>query len=228
MQSGPSICQARVGLRLGPRSKSNTLTTPASKSDYQNDPRMSTCRHTRVIRVSVDCAYSPENAHHFIRSWTLRTLFSEDNYLLLHKKQRKMRYLHVVGLETGRPQENAVHAKMEAQDSIFTSCSTLGLYPARRSDMKICNLFLRKAKSAKRLTIYPQTQDYDRRSLRELHDSAASHGLLSKTLFAHMLPFEECTPLAHVTNLTLQDVHLRHCAQSYCRLFDVTMSTISR
>jgi len=44
-------------------------------------------------------------------------------------------------------------------------------------------------------------------------------GLISRTLFGHMQPFEKCTALT-LRELTLQKIHLRYATDTYCKVID--------
>ncbi|KAG9633867.1 hypothetical protein KCU64_g15634, partial [Aureobasidium melanogenum] len=59
---------------------------------------------------------------------------------------------------------------------------------------------------------------------RELNDTPIGPGLVNRTMFRHLLPFDKITnpPFAHLHTLRLVDVGLRHCAESYGRLIDFT------
>lgn len=44
-------------------------------------------------------------------------------------------------------------------------------------------------------------------------------GLITRTIFGHMQPFEKCKPLA-LRDLTMQKIHLRYAAETYCKVID--------
>lgn len=55
---------------------------------------------------------------------------------------------------------------------------------------------------------------------RTLIDSANEPGLLTRTLFQHMLPFDKCHPFKALTALRLQNVNLRNSRITWCRVID--------
>lgn len=56
----------------------------------------------------------------------------------------------------------------------------------------------------------------------ELNDTATAPGLLTSTLFSHMLPFDACTPFANLKSLRLHRISLRYCSDSWCKVIDFT------
>lgn len=63
---------------------------------------------------------------------------------------------------------------------------------------------------------------------RELSDSATGPGLLTRTMFAHLMPFEKCTPFANLTSLRIHCLNLRHCAETWCKVVDFNKLQILR
>lgn len=61
-------------------------------------------------------------------------------------------------------------------------------------------------------------------SARELNDGPTGPGLVTRTLFSHLLPFDskKCQPFAHLHSLRLVEIGLRHCADTYGRFIDFT------
>jgi hypothetical protein len=152
-------------------------------------------------------------------SWHPWSPFLADNLLLLYKKQRCMEWLEGIALDRD------VLPELEKQsdfDQIFTKTRRLGLYPDSRDVLNFCAGLLKRTKKLEKLTLHASfDEDTDRTPIpsRELNDSSTDLGLITRTMFGHMQPFEKCTPLS-LKDLTLQKVNLRYAANSYCKFID--------
>ncbi|KAF4301522.1 hypothetical protein GTA08_BOTSDO10903 [Botryosphaeria dothidea] len=147
-------------------------------------------------------------------SWHPWQPFSADNLLLLYRKQRQMTWLEGISLDKNilEQLENSDDLKRIAEHT-----RTLGLYPDSGEVLDLCNILLQKNKKVDKLIVnasfHPAMSSF---SPRELHDSSTGPGLITSRLFGHMIPLEHCKPLA-LTELTLQNVHLRYSAETWCR-----------
>ncbi|KAF2147220.1 uncharacterized protein K452DRAFT_323392 [Aplosporella prunicola CBS 121167] len=147
-------------------------------------------------------------------SWHPWQPFSADNLLLLYRKQRRMTWLEAISLD-----KNILDQLEDSSDlaCIEEHTRTLGLYPDSRGVLDLCNTLIRKNRRVENLIINASFNPADAGfSARELHDSSTGPGLITSKLFGHMQPLEQCKPLA-LTELTLQRVHLRYSADTYCR-----------
>ena len=162
-------------------------------------------------------------------SWCPWRPFSTDNLLLLYRKQRKMKCLEAMDVDRDVLPELKKNEKMS--EETFSCARKLALYPENRQTLKLSQFFVqRMADMLEELTVHTNFHErHDPRDRspngddiepRELNDSATIPGLLSRTIFGHMLPFEECAPFANLTSLRLHRVNLRYCADTWCKFVD--------
>lgn len=122
-----------------------------------------------------------------------------------------------------------LQAKPAEYDALFTNCRRLAFYPETRDTLDLCNSFLVKTKNIEEIIVHT---NFDYRSptipARELNDSATGPGLITRSIFKHMLPFDKCTPMAGLKALRLHKVNLRHCADTYCRIVDFANLSVLR
>ena len=119
------------------------------------------------------------------------------------------------------------------QANIFPHTRKLALYPENRTTLRLCEYFVQKtAENLDELIIHtnfgelPDHRDPSTHGTfieaRELNDSATAPGLLTSTIFSHMLPFETCRPFQNLISVRLHKVSLRHCVDTWCRVIDFT------
>ncbi|TKA77296.1 hypothetical protein B0A55_04336 [Friedmanniomyces simplex] len=168
-------------------------------------------------------------------SWCPWEPFSTDNLLLLYRKQRRLKWLEVMDLD--RDALPAIKKNARLQETLFACAKTLALYPENRETLELSQHFVeRTAEGLEELIIHANFETNDLREhsmpplptgqpidMRELNDSATGPGLLTRTVFRHMLPFETCTPFKNLTSLRLHRVSLRHCADTWCMFIDFTL-----
>ncbi|KAF2853689.1 hypothetical protein T440DRAFT_285951 [Plenodomus tracheiphilus IPT5] len=152
-------------------------------------------------------------------SWHPWTPFSGDNLVLLYKKQRRMKWMESISLDREVLWELQQVPDIE---KIFENVRKIGLYPDTREVMEFCHFLLKHTAHRKldKITLHASFDEHDTSiTSRELNDSATAPGLLTSTMFSHMLPFSKCTPIA-LKEITLQKIHLRYAAETYCKLID--------
>lgn len=152
-------------------------------------------------------------------SWHPWSPFSGDNLVLLYKKQRRMKWMESISLDRDVLGELQ---KIPNIETIFENVQKIGLYPDTREVMEFCQFLLRHTTNRKleKITLHASFDEHETDiTARELNDSATAPGLLTSTMFSHMLPFSKCTPIA-LKEITLQKVHLRYAAETYCKLID--------
>ncbi|KAL1616554.1 hypothetical protein UCDDS831_g01454 [Diplodia seriata] len=156
-------------------------------------------------------------------SWHPWQPFSAENLLLLYRKQRQMTWLEGISLDRNILDQLEHSGDLE---HIAEHTRTLGLYPDSGEVLDLCNILLRKNKKVDKLIVnasfHPAVSPF---SPRELHDSSTGPGLITSRLFGHMIPLDHCKPLA-LTELTLQKVHLRYSAETWCRA--IKFSTLKK
>ncbi|EMC95885.1 hypothetical protein BAUCODRAFT_507579 [Baudoinia panamericana UAMH 10762] len=157
-------------------------------------------------------------------SWCPWERFSADNMLLLYKKQRKMKWLEAFDLDRDILPELKKNTKL--QDGVFSCVRKLALYPENQATLQLCHFFVEKISDVlEEMMIQADFEPHDQiptLSLRDINDTATGPGLLSRTIFSHMLPFEQCTPFRSLTALRLHQISLRHSADTWCRIVKFT------
>ncbi|KXT13451.1 hypothetical protein AC579_4246 [Pseudocercospora musae] len=163
-----------------------------------------------------------EEFSYYRNSWCPWRPFSTDNLLLLYKRQRKMKWLEVMDLDRDVLPELKKNAKL--QQNMFTHARKLALYPENRETLNLSGYFVEKCKDQlEELIVHCHWHDLNSGSnieSRELNDSATEPGLLLRSIFGHLLPFEQCTPFKSLRSLRLHKVGLRHCADTWCKFIN--------
>lgn len=152
-------------------------------------------------------------------SWHPWSPFSGDNLVLLYKKQKRMKWMESISLDRDVLPELQ---KIPDIEKTFENVRKIGLYPDSREVMDFCHFLLKNTanKKLEKITLHASFDEQDSSiTARELNDSATDPGLLTRTMFDHMYPFAECIPLA-LKEITLQKLHLRYAAETYCKLID--------
>ena len=146
--------------------------------------------------------------------------------LLLYQRQKKLKWLEVVDMD--RPMLEELKKNPRVETGLFDHARKLAIYPENRESLNFGGHFIEKMKEKlEELIVHAHFEHMDDRSptrsdvsLRELNDTAVGPGLLSSTLFAHLMPFDSCTPFQHLTALRLHRISLRHCADTWCKFID--------
>ncbi|KAF2213728.1 hypothetical protein CERZMDRAFT_120883 [Cercospora zeae-maydis SCOH1-5] len=155
-------------------------------------------------------------------SWCPWKAFSADTLLLLYKRQRKMKWLEVMDLDRDVLPE--LKKAVKATGPMFQCTRKLALYPENRQTLALSGFFLDKCKEQlEELIVHCNFNDLGASSVpdgRELNDSATEPGLLSRTIFSSLLPFDTCEPLKNLTSLRLHRISLRYCADTWCKFIN--------
>lgn len=155
-------------------------------------------------------------------SWCPWKAFAADTVLLLYKRQRKMKWLEVMDLDRDVLPELKKMAKTTG--SMFQHTRKLALYPENRDTLALCGFFLEKCREQlEELIVHCNFSDLGGPSVpdgRELNDSATEPGLLSRTVFSSLMPFDTCEPLKNLTSLRLHRISLRYCADTWCKFIN--------
>jgi hypothetical protein len=152
-------------------------------------------------------------------SWHPWVPFCTDNLVLLYKKQKRMKWMESISLDRKVIEELE---KLPDLDSIFQNVRKIGLYPDSRDVLDFSHFLLKHTANRKldKITLHASFDEFDPPvPERELHDSSTAPGLITQTMFSHMQPFAECTPLA-LKEITLQKLKLRYAADTYCKIID--------
>lgn len=154
-------------------------------------------------------------------SWHPWQPMSADNLVLLYKKQRELDYLEGTGLDRDPWPELQ---KLPHMHGLISRVRKIAIFPDCKSVLKLSGELLRRTKKLENLhlqTDFCMNQEHSHFvSAREINDSATSPGLMTSTLFAHLMPFENCTPL-NLSTLHLQKVNLRCSRNTYARFINL-------
>ena len=146
--------------------------------------------------------------------------------MLLYRRQKKMKWLEAMDMD--RPILPELKKNPAVEDGLFDNARTLALYPENRDSLDCAGYYVQKTKDKlEELIVHTRFLNIDDDSpvrsnltVREINDTATGPGLLTSTLFAHMLPFETCTPFQNLTSLRLHEVNLRYCADNWCKAIE--------
>ncbi|KAI5363846.1 hypothetical protein Slin14017_G058100 [Septoria linicola] len=159
---------------------------------------------------------------YYRNSWCPWKAFSADTLLLLYKRQRKMKWLEVMDLD--RDVLPDLKRAIKSTSTTFNSTRKLALYPENRDTLNLSGFFLEKCKEQlEELIVHCNFSDLGSSNVpesRELNDSATAPGLLSRTIFASVMPFDTCEPLKNLTSLRLHRISLRYCADTWCKFIN--------
>ncbi|XP_014551534.1 hypothetical protein COCVIDRAFT_42182 [Bipolaris victoriae FI3] len=152
-------------------------------------------------------------------SWHPWSPFSGDNLVLLYRKQKRMKWLEGISLDRNVLEELQ---KLPNIDKCFENVRKIGLYPDSREVLEFCHFLLKNTakRTLDKITLHASFDELDSSiTTRELNDTVNEPGLITSTMFSHMQPFAKCTPMA-LKEITLQKLHLRYAAGTYCKLID--------
>lgn len=153
-------------------------------------------------------------------SWHPWQHFSAANLELLYRRQRRLKNVEGISLDKD-PWE--MLNKLPHLDELFNNVRKVYCFPDSREVLSFSGELLRRSKKIEQLNIHTSFCEDDEHvhyiNPRELSDSATGPGLITTTMFAHMQPFESCTPLA-LKKLDLQKVNLRFCSSTYAHIID--------
>lgn len=96
---------------------------------------------------------------------------------------------------------------------------SLGLFPTNREELEICQMMVKNAApKLKELMVCPAFSHSNPR-YHELNDGALEPGLITKTIFSHLLPFKTCTAM-RLKTLWLENINLRYAIKTYMKVID--------
>jgi len=145
---------------------------------------------------------------------------SNDNLLFLYKTQQSLQRLGYALHEDGTVIP-ALQARSQELRALFSNCSQLVLNVDSQNTLELGQYYLKRIPHVALLEIASKKHHVDGAIRpRELRDGPTGPGLLTRTLFRHMLPFDRCTPLSNLKSLSLDGVSLRYCRDTFCRIID--------
>ncbi|MCJ1411703.1 hypothetical protein MMC19_005795 [Ptychographa xylographoides] len=153
-----------------------------------------------------------------IFSWQNWEPLSVDNFILLCKKQHKLRVIEI------GPMDTALTPILQKNLGIFENLKELNsidMYPDSVDRLKASQILLQAKPEIAHLCV-SNGFEYSNEVPEDLHDSSTRHGLLSRTLFSHMQPFETCKPYC-LSSLDLDTVELRYAADTWLKVIKFSL-----
>lgn len=139
-------------------------------------------------------------------SWQNWEPLNVDNFFLLCRNQKKLRVL-----EMG-PMNQPIDPLLEKLPDIFdklTEIDSIDVYPDTMDRLRASHKLLKAKPEVANLCVSTGFEYANEgEPPPDLHDSSTRPGLLTRTLFSHMMPFEKCQPLM-LKNLDLDTIELR-------------------
>ena len=151
-----------------------------------------------------------------------------DNWVLLMKKQKRLKSVEIESVDRNfLPDEShnrpiTLHAdsrtQLEKNPSLLTDlegATSVHFYPDTIDQLKACHQVVKTQTKFNELQLSSgfalsgQIPD-------DLEDTSTRAGLLTRTIFSHMMPFETCTPMI-LKKLSVDNVDLRYAADTYMK-----------
>ena len=142
-----------------------------------------------------------------IFSWQTWEPFSVENFLLLCKKQKNLRQIEI------GPMDKPLDPVLEKQPQILEALKeikSIDCYPETTDRIKAAHKVLKANPDIQNLCVstgFEYAQD-GFEIPPDLQDSSTRPGLLTRTLFSHMMPFDSCNPY-NLKDLDLDTIELR-------------------
>ena len=148
-----------------------------------------------------------------LSSWQNWEPFSMDNWILLLKKQRKLKAIECACVN--RPFMPVLEKQPEILKNL-EGVSSLHFYPDNLDRLQACQKILQSQPNITELQL-----SADRALAEEitegLQDSSTRPGLISRTIFSHLMPFETCTAPMILKKLSIDNIDLRYAADTYMK-----------
>ena len=159
-----------------------------------------------TVRLLLD--FLPQNQLE-VFSWQTWEPLNADNFLLMCRKQKKLAQLEI------GPMERSIDPLLEKQPQMFdqmTEITSIDVYPENVDRLRASQKLLKAKPKIKTLCVsvgFEYNRDVEIPP--DLNDSSTRPGLLTRTLFSHMMPFGSVEPL-NLVDLDLDTVELRVCS----------------
>ncbi|KAI4722397.1 hypothetical protein E4T48_01272 [Aureobasidium sp. EXF-10727] len=180
-----------------------------------------------VVRMLID--FLPENVLEDFE-WSPWLAFDQETFLILLDRQKRLQWLTAFRLD-GVDAVEKLEAKSSEHEDLYNNCQKLAIYPDSLPTLELGQFLLSKMSILTELIVHTNfAHGPINYTTRELNDSPTGPGLVNRTMFRHLLPFDKITnpPFAHLRSLRLVDVGLRHCAETYGRFIDFTQIEVLR
>ena len=184
----------------------------SSDEDDQEENVTIPARQSQLtVRILLD--FLPANILE-VFSWQNWEPLSVDNFMLLCQKQKSLRVLEI------GPMDRPLDPLLEKHPDIFeglTELNSVDVYPDTVDRLKASQKLLKAKPHIEHLCVSTGFEyAHNHNDIPEdLHDSSTRPGLISRTLFSHMMPFETCESPMVLKNLDLDTIELRVTFRSY-------------
>ena len=140
---------------------------------------------------------------------------SADNLVLLWKKQKRLQEMEIDA--TDLPLIPILEEKPHVFND-FKNVPELAFYPDKLDGLRVSQKILQASPGVKELTVSAGAfRASDERVPDDLQDTSTRAGLISRTIFSHLQPFDRCSPHM-LTWLRLEHISLRYAADTYLRV----------
>ena len=152
--------------------------------------------------------------HNDQKHHTERTLSNIPNRLLLAKRQRSLRTVEVGPMK--EPLEPFLRKDPDMLQNL-KGIRSLNLFPDAVDRLIACQILLQANPRVHSLYL-ASGFSYSDKDQEDIHDSSTGPGLFTKTLFSHLLPFDNCTTPLVVKDLCLAKIDLHWIADTYLKV----------
>lgn len=121
-----------------------------------------------------------------------------------------------------RPLTPALEKEINMTEN-FKHVTSLHFYPDKLDRLQACQKILEAKPKITKLYLASGFQYSGEIIPNDLHDSSTRPGLLTRTMFSHLQPFDSCSPMA-LKNLSFDNIELRHAADTYMKV--ITFDTL--
>ena len=135
-----------------------------------------------------------------------------ENWVLLMKKQKRLKAVEIESVDQNFMPE------LEKNPNLLTDlegATSLHFYPDSLDRLKACQRVVETQAKFNELQLSSGFA-YARQIPDDLEDSSTRPGLLTRTIFSHMMPFETCTPMI-LKKLSIDNIDLRYAADTYMK-----------
>ena len=135
-----------------------------------------------------------------------------DNWILLMKKQKRLKAVEIESVDRN------IMPEIEKNPCLLTDlegATSLHFYPDTLDRLKACHQVVETQTKFNELQL-SSGFTYAHQIPDDLEDSSTRPGLLTRTIFSHMMPFETCTPMV-LKKLSIDNIDLRYAADTYMK-----------
>ena len=136
-----------------------------------------------------------------------------DNWILLLKKQRKLKAVECASVD--RPFIPVLEKHPELLKNL-EGASSLHFYPDNLDRLQACQKILQSQPNITELQLSADRALPDEIT-EGLQDSSTRPGLISRTVFSHFMPFDTCTAPIALKKLSIDNIDLRYAADTYMK-----------